>query len=66
MKVMSESEAKRFFKKKVLPGKYEIVHTGMGGTYDPRLGCFVHKPIFNTTTILMVVENEYVEHGNGD
>ena len=63
---ISESQALGFFKKPIKAGLYEMFGEIKGGVYNPKLGCFDMKPVSNWSTLLVVVEDDYYCHGNGD
>lgn len=72
VKTLTKSEAKRLFKKDVSPGQYEFSQTAYGGlvvegftpTGAPIPG--KEKELFSYSFFINVVEDHWMEHGNGD
>lgn len=65
-KVISVTEAIQTLKRELIPGKYEITYHAEGGIYSPYHYKFDMKEIYQKSTIFWVVENYYLQHGNGD
>lgn len=66
---ISESEAQIKFgnpKRPIEPGQYELYGEFEGGVFDPKLHAFDMKPMGVWSVKLVVVEDFYFEHGNGD
>lgn len=67
--IMRQTEAQIFFNrptKPIEPGQYEVFGEFEGGVFNPKIMAFDMKPLSSYSMKLIVVEDSYYEHGNGD
>lgn len=63
--VLSQTKASQILKTPVNTGKYEVIGEFVGGPFSPKLGAFDLSTISKWTRSFIVVEDFYLDHGNG-